>query len=159
MKLGSSWIHFLRDVLRPDLWLVGYGLDVLASVGSVQIGCGQLCHAVPEEWLCITVSHAPDAMASFASFPSWNWYSPAADRIVAPNVDGPNSLPFPRRATMLPCYGVKVQTKRAPSGVRNMSFIKLSPSASLQQCRLSLLVFWLCQGRRWTGSLFNYISS
>ena len=112
--------------------------------------------AVPKEWLCITVSHAPDAMASFASFPSWNWNP---DRIVAPNVDGPNSLPFPRRATMLPCYGVKVQTKLAPSGVRNMSFIKLSPSTSLQQCRLSLLVFWLCQGRRWTRSLFNYISS
>lgn len=54
------------DVLRPDLWLVGYGLDVLGSVGSVQIGCGQLCHAVPKEWLCITVWHAPDAMASFA---------------------------------------------------------------------------------------------
>lgn len=50
--------------LRPDLWLVGYGLDVLSSAWIDKHGRTQL--------------------------------TPAACRIVAPNVDGLSSLPFPR---------------------------------------------------------------
>ena len=107
---GSSCFGstFSADVLRPDLWLVGYGLDVLGSVnnaGGIRWLCPQLTGSWHQTWMERALCHSQGVLQRYNAM-EWRFKQ--------------NSLPVTQCA------------------VRKMSFIKLSPSTSLQQCRFGL---------------------